>query len=159
MSTYDVILRAGTLVEGRGTRQANLAVSDGKIAAIEPDLEGTAGEEIDVGGLHVLPGAIDAHAHFNEPGRAHWEGFATGSQSLDEMYTLRRQDLLYRHKVSPYIGRAFHSKVVRTILRGITVCREGRITSEPVGKLVKPDRRTAGVASGTKTYETETQGA
>lgn len=463
MSTYDVILRAGTLVEGRGTRQADLAVSDGKISAIEPDVEGTADEEIDAGGLHVLPGAIDAHAHFNEPGRAHWEGFATGSRSLaaggmtayvemplnaypptcdarcfdeklalaeesslvdfafygglvpgnlgrleelaergvagfkafmsttgtidfqpaddltlyegmekaaelglpvlvhaenkeitdelarrrvgtlratmrdyldsrpvvaeleaigrailfaeetgcslhvvhvstgrgvalvaaarergvdvtcetcahylvltdedaealgavakcapplrpkedlealwaqvsegnvefvtsdhspcppemkvgddlfrawggiagcqsllnvmldeghhgrgmplaeiaamtsrrvagrfgfsekgriavgadadlalvslDEMYTLRKQNLLYRHKVSPYIGRAFHGKVVRTIVRGITVCREGKITSEPVGKLVKPDRRTAEVASGTETHE------
>ncbi len=82
MSTHDLILRGGTLLERGGIREADLAVSDGRIAAIEPDVEGTADEEVDAGGLHVLPGAIDAHAHFNEPGRTHWEGFATGSRSL-----------------------------------------------------------------------------
>ncbi len=79
MSTYDLILRGGTLV---GIGEADLAVEDGRISAISPDLEGTATEEIDVRGLHILPGTIDAHAHFNEPGRTHWEGFATGSQAL-----------------------------------------------------------------------------
>ncbi|MGB3682196.1 MAG: allantoinase AllB, partial [Rubrobacteraceae bacterium] len=79
MSTYDLIVRGGAVV---GVGEADLAVSDGKIAAIEPELEGPADEEIDARGLRVLPGAIDAHVHFNEPGRTHWEGFATGSRSL-----------------------------------------------------------------------------
>jgi allantoinase len=82
MSAHDLILRGGTLVDGGGIRQVDLAVSEGRIAAVEPDVEGTADEEIDAGGLHILPGAIDAHAHFNEPGRTEWEGFATGSRSL-----------------------------------------------------------------------------
>lgn len=82
MSAYDLILRGGTLVEGGGIRQVDLAVSEGRIAAVEPDVEGTADEEIDAGGLYAFPGAIDAHAHFNEPGRTNWEGFATGSRSL-----------------------------------------------------------------------------
>ena len=29
----------------------------------------------------VLPGVIDSHVHFNEPGREAWEGFETGSKS------------------------------------------------------------------------------
>ena len=33
-------------------------------------------------GLHVFPGVVDAHVHFNEPGRADWEGIATGSAAL-----------------------------------------------------------------------------
>jgi allantoinase len=33
-------------------------------------------------GYHVFPGLIDAHVHFNEPGRAEWEGFATGTRAL-----------------------------------------------------------------------------
>jgi allantoinase len=82
MSTYDLILRGGTLALPEGPPEADISVADGKIAAIEPDLEGTATEEVDIHGLHVLPGAIDAHAHFNEPGRTHWEGFATGSRAL-----------------------------------------------------------------------------
>src|SRR5919107_954293 len=82
MSTYDLIVRRGTLVFAGGPEEVDLAVADGRIAAIASGLEGTAPEEIDALGLRVFPGAIDAHAHFNEPGRTHWEGFATGSRSL-----------------------------------------------------------------------------
>ena len=82
MTAYDLIVRGATLVGDEDSEEADLAISDGEIAAIGPELEGSAGEEIDARGLHVLPGAIDAHTHFNEPGRTHWEGFATGSQAL-----------------------------------------------------------------------------
>ena len=33
-------------------------------------------------------------------------------------YTLRAEDLLYRHRISPYIGRRLRGRVVRTLLRG-----------------------------------------
>ena len=79
MSTYDLIVRGGTVV---GVGKSDLAVADGKIATMEPELEGTAAEEIDARGSHILPGAIDAHVHFNEPGRTNWEGFATGTRAL-----------------------------------------------------------------------------
>ena len=39
-------------------------------------------DELDARGLHVLPGAVDAHVHFNEPGRADWEGWASGTAAL-----------------------------------------------------------------------------
>lgn len=55
-----------------------LGIAEGRIAALA---EGSATEEIDATGLTILPGAIDAHVHFNEPGRADWEGFATGSRA------------------------------------------------------------------------------
>ncbi len=82
MSTYDLIVRGGTLVRAEGREDADLAVSEGKIAAVAPDLDGTAPEEIDARGLHALPGVIDAHVHFNEPGRGDWEGFASGTRAL-----------------------------------------------------------------------------
>ena len=37
---------------------------------------------MDARGLTVLPGVIDVHLHFNEPGRTEWEGAATGSRAL-----------------------------------------------------------------------------
>ena len=40
-----------------------------------------ASEEMDARQLLVLPGVIDAHVHFNEPGRTEWEGFETGSSA------------------------------------------------------------------------------
>jgi allantoinase len=76
-----MIVRGGSLVTPDGIVTADLAVEDGRIAAIAPALEG-AGEEIDARGLTVLPSVIDVHVHFNEPGRADWEGAATGSQAL-----------------------------------------------------------------------------
>ncbi|HEU5228389.1 MAG TPA: allantoinase [Ktedonobacteraceae bacterium] len=81
MSLYDLIIRRGTLVTAN-LSQMDLAIADGRIAAIEPELAGTSKEEIDADGLHLFPGVIDAHVHFNEPGRTDWEGFATGTRAL-----------------------------------------------------------------------------
>ncbi len=82
MSLYDTIIRGGTLVTETDVVQADLGIADQRIAAIEPQLAGTSRAEIDAAGLHVFPGLIDAHVHFNEPGRTDWEGFATGSRAL-----------------------------------------------------------------------------
>ena len=61
--------------------QSDIAVEDGIITAIGPDLP--AGQrEIDARSLAILPGIIDVHVHFNEPGRAEWEGAATGSRAF-----------------------------------------------------------------------------
>jgi allantoinase len=78
---HDLVVRGGTLVLPEGPRRADLGVGDGAIAEIAEELPGGR-EEIDATGLHVLPGGIDAHVHFNEPGRTHWEGWATGTAAL-----------------------------------------------------------------------------
>ena len=77
----DVLVRGGMLVTAQGPERADLAIEGGSIAAIAPELPG-ARDEIDARGLIVLPGAIDVHLHFNEPGRTEWEGAATGSRAL-----------------------------------------------------------------------------
>jgi allantoinase len=77
----DVIVRGGTLVTPDGRRHADLAIEDGRILEVGPDLTGGK-HEIDARGLFVLPGVIDVHLHFNEPGRTEWEGAATGSRAL-----------------------------------------------------------------------------
>lgn len=82
MTLYDLILRNGTAITSTNVSQADIAVADGRIVAIAPTLEGTSKEEIDATGLHIFPGVVDAHVHFNEPGRAEWEGFATGTRAL-----------------------------------------------------------------------------
>jgi allantoinase len=62
--------------------EADVAVADGRVVAVGPELAGPAREEIDARGLVVLPGVVDAHVHLNDPGRADWEGFATGTAAL-----------------------------------------------------------------------------
>ena len=71
MPDFDLVIRGAENFPAVG-------VSDGTIAALHG---GSALEEIDASGLLLLPGAMDAHVHFNEPGRAEWEGFATGSRA------------------------------------------------------------------------------
>jgi allantoinase len=82
MSDFDSIIRGGTVVTPQGVLEADIGVAGGAIAAVASGLSGSAPEEIDARGLHVFPGVIDAHVHFNEPGRAHWEGLETGSRAL-----------------------------------------------------------------------------
>jgi allantoinase len=82
MSAFDLVLRGGSVVTPEGVRHTDIGISDGKIAALAPDLPGGGRAEVNAAGQHIFPGLIDAHVHFNEPGRAHWEGFATGSRAL-----------------------------------------------------------------------------
>lgn len=82
MSQYDLLVRGGRLVTPEGILRADLAIADERFVAIAPDLEGDAAATIDATGLHVFPGVIDAHVHFNEPGRTEWEGVATGTRAL-----------------------------------------------------------------------------
>ncbi len=77
----DLVIRGGTLITSAGPRRADLAMEDGLIAAIAPELP-AAMEEIDARDLVIFPGLIDDHVHFNEPGRSDWEGAASGSRAL-----------------------------------------------------------------------------
>jgi allantoinase len=79
--TLDLIVRGATVVAAGGPERLDVGIADGRIAELAPELSG-AREEIDATGLHVLPGVVDAHVHFNEPGRTDWEGWATGTQAL-----------------------------------------------------------------------------
>ncbi len=60
----------------------DIAVSDGTIAAVlSPGSDVTADKVIDVKGKMVLPGCIDSHTHYMDPGFTHRETFAAGTQS------------------------------------------------------------------------------
>ncbi len=59
----------------------DVAVEDGAIAAVGPELPGGR-DEVDARGLLVLPGMVDGHVHLDDPGRAGWEGWDTGTTAL-----------------------------------------------------------------------------
>ncbi|WP_424950810.1 allantoinase AllB [Deinococcus sp.] len=78
----DLIVRGGQVVTPGGVRRCDLGIEGGVIRALEEELLEAARAEHDASGLHVLPGLVDAHVHFNEPGRGDWEGLNTGSSAL-----------------------------------------------------------------------------
>lgn len=82
MPQLDLIVRGGTVVHPTSLQLEDIGVADGKIVALAPGLTVSSRQEINASGLHIFPGLIDAHVHFNEPGRTHWEGFASGSRAL-----------------------------------------------------------------------------
>ena len=78
----DLIVRNGGVVHDDGVRVESIGIADGKIVTIAAEISGEAKQTIDATGLHVFPGLIDSHVHFNEPGRTDWEGISTGSSAL-----------------------------------------------------------------------------
>jgi allantoinase len=76
-----MIIRGGTIVTAGGVEKADIAIEGDHITAVGLNLEED-GEELDASGLHVFPGGIDSHVHFNEPGRTEWEDIAHGSAAL-----------------------------------------------------------------------------
>ncbi len=71
MSELDLLIRGASPFP-------EIGIADGKFVSFDAS---SAREEIDARGLQIFPGVIDAHVHFNEPGRAEWEGLASGSRA------------------------------------------------------------------------------
>ena len=78
----DLLLTNAQVVTDEAVFSGGVAVQDGKIAdVVEGDAMIAAREVVDLGGKLLLPGLVDAHVHFNQPGRDHWEGYRTGSMA------------------------------------------------------------------------------
>ena len=79
MSTYDLAIMGGIVVDGSGLarRRGDIAVKDGRIAKIGFVQRGEADQVIDAAGLHVAPGIVDAHTHYDP--QLTFEPYATSS--------------------------------------------------------------------------------
>jgi dihydroorotase len=78
--TADLILKGGKVVSPDAVIEASIAIKDGKILSVgAADAMPSARETVDVSGMHVLPGAIDVHVHFRDPGYPHKEDFESGT--------------------------------------------------------------------------------
>jgi len=68
--TEEEIFNGGVLIDGENI--SRLIHGDEDVEAVQ---------ELDLDGKVLLPGVVDGHVHFNEPGRAEWEGYRTGSMA------------------------------------------------------------------------------
>ncbi len=79
----DLIVRNADLVNATGRRRTDIGVAGGRIVALVHNgvLDQPAREVIDAAGLVALPGLIDEHVHFRQPGLEHEEDWLTGSRA------------------------------------------------------------------------------
>ncbi|AOS44292.1 Allantoinase [Lacunisphaera limnophila] len=80
--TLDLIVRGGRVVTPDGIHAVELGLLEGRIVRVAESITDPTHAELDAAGRYVFPGIVDAHVHFNEPGRAEWEGLAHGSLAL-----------------------------------------------------------------------------
>ena len=78
----DLIVRGGRVYTPRGLVDASVAVDEGKVVALGVESALPQGDKIlEATGKLVLPGLIDTHAHFRDPGFTHKEDYTTGTQA------------------------------------------------------------------------------
>ncbi len=80
MPTFDLVIRGGEILTSSGITEADIGISDGKIAAINKSDHIFASRSFSADGKLILPGLLDSHVHFRDPGLTHKEDFETGTK-------------------------------------------------------------------------------
>ncbi len=78
-----LLIRGGTVVTAEGSMRADVLCDEGRIAGVGPSLDAAGADELDAGGLLVMPGGIDPHTHMELPfmGTTATEDFFTGTSA------------------------------------------------------------------------------
>ncbi|MDQ2688866.1 MAG: dihydropyrimidinase [Chloroflexota bacterium] len=77
----DLLIAGGTVVSPGGMVRADVAIADGRIEAVEADLERPGAARVEADGLLVLPGAIDVHTHLRLPDANHPDRFRQDTEA------------------------------------------------------------------------------
>ena len=78
--TADLIIQNGTIVSADTISVGSIAIKDGRILSVGlNEAMPPALDTFDASGLHILPGAIDVHVHFRDPGYPDKEDWASGT--------------------------------------------------------------------------------
>ncbi|MCK6256534.1 dihydroorotase [Fictibacillus sp. KIGAM418] len=128
----DLILKNAMIPQGDRTVITNILVHEGKITGFCSDIHFlNADKVIDMEGRLVVPGCIDPHTHFMDPGFTHRETFATGSRSAAAGGLTTIIDMPCCSKPSVRDGESFQKKIAP--IRGqayIDYCFWGGMTGE-----------------------------
>ena len=79
---FDLVLRSRSILADAGRFAGAVAIRGGRIAALLDTAEpGPGTEVVDVGDRPVIPGLVDTHCHFREPGYTHKEDIESGTRA------------------------------------------------------------------------------
>ena len=78
---FDLVIGGGMIVNQDGVWQGDIGIAGGRITRLGRIPRDMADDYFDAHGLHVLPGVIDSHVHFREPGAEDREDLESGSRA------------------------------------------------------------------------------
>ena len=80
MSTQQTtVIRGGRIIDATGERSGDVAIREGRIVGVGPDLPGDV--DLDAAGAIVAPGLVDLHTHLRQPGKEEAETIESGARA------------------------------------------------------------------------------
>lgn len=127
--TYDILLRQGCLLHAdRPSEVVDLGIRDGQIAAIAPQIDGTAMTELDVTGQVISPPLVESHVHLDSArtiGNPRWNQSGTLFEGID-IWSDRKKTLTVDEVCDRAVGT-----LKQQALQGVLFVRSHADVSEP----------------------------
>ncbi|MGB3517321.1 MAG: cytosine deaminase [Elainellaceae cyanobacterium] len=127
--TYDILLRQGCLLHpDRPSEVVDLGIRDGQIAAIAPQIDGTAVTELDVTGQVISPPLVESHVHLDSArtiGNPRWNQSGTLFEGID-IWSDRKKTLTVEEVCDRAVGT-----LKQQALQGVLFVRSHADVSEP----------------------------
>jgi dihydroorotase len=76
-----ILIRGGLIITERNTFTGDVLTQGERIAEVAARIDAHADQVVDASGLYVLPGLMDTHVHFRDPGGTQKEDFASGTRA------------------------------------------------------------------------------
>lgn len=140
---FNLVIKNGRLVTADRIFAATLGIADGKIAAItEPGAAVAGAEVIDAAGKYIFPGAIDSHAHLNDPGYNWREDYAHGTAAAGVGGFTTIVDMPLQNEPALTDGSIFDSKLAHVAPRAyVDYCFWGGLVDYNLTKLTELDEK------------------
>lgn len=154
----DLIVRNGTVVTPEGRQEAAICIRKGRVSGICANSETPpARKVINARNLHVLPGLIDDHVHFRDPGMTYKEDFETGSRSAAAGGVTSIIDM--PNGTDPPLLTPKHLRQKIANARGRSYVDFGFLAAVVPGNFDDIEKLVAGGVLGLKAFMAETVGA
>ena len=140
---FDLVLKNGKIVTPERIYEGNICVKDGRIAAITSlSEEVQANETVDVGGKLVFPGAIDTHAHLNDPGYNWREDYEHGTAAAAVGGITTVVDMPLQNEPALTDGKIFDAKINKVSKNAyVDYCFWGGLVDYNLDKLIELDEK------------------
>ena len=140
---FNLVIQNGRVVTSDRVFAASICINEGRIAAIvEPGVSVEAEKVIDAKGNYVFPGAIDSHAHLNDPGYNWREDYAHGTAAAGVGGFTTIVDMPLQNEPALTDGKIFAKKLAHVAPSAyVDYCFWGGLVDYNLGSLKELDEQ------------------